>query len=242
MTITSSSALASPPGADRSIVQRALASPLTVLTLLRPWYWPVSLGPMVLGYVLGSGSWLPPAGTAGRHIGAALVLGPLVWGAVLAMNDRHDLAGDGANPRKTATPTVTGALGVRDLGHLQVFFATASIVVAAVTEAQLAMGTAGVLALGWAYSAPPRVPHWVPVLAGRTVPVWAAAGPGAVVAAILCISAVPMISEFAADGVLEGLISALILPFWLWGPLLALAVWGYVLHRHGSSQLVGVTG
>jgi hypothetical protein len=63
------------------------------------------------------------------------------------------------------------------------------------------------------------------------VPVWAAAGPGAVVAAILCISALPMIAEFASEGVSEGLLSALIFPFWFWGPMLALAVWAYVLHR-----------
>jgi hypothetical protein len=74
-------------------------------------------------------------------------------------------------------------------------------------------------------------PRWVPLVAGRPVPVWAAAGPGAVVAAILCISAAPMITEFASEGVSEGLLSALIFPFWFWGPMLALAVWGYVLHR-----------
>jgi hypothetical protein len=74
-------------------------------------------------------------------------------------------------------------------------------------------------------------PRWVPLVAGRSVPVWAAAGPGAVVAAILCISALPMIAEFASEGVSEGLLSALIFPFWFWGPMLALAVWAYVLHR-----------
>jgi hypothetical protein len=51
-----------------------------------------------------------------------------------------------------------------------------------------------------------------------------------------------LISEFAADGVLEGLMSALIFPFWLRGPMLGLAVWGYVPHRLGSSRPVDVTG
>jgi hypothetical protein len=40
-----------------------------------------------------------------------------------------------------------------------------------------------------------------------------------------------MIAEFASEGVSEGLLSALIFPFWFWGPMLALAVWAYVLHR-----------
>jgi 4-hydroxybenzoate polyprenyltransferase len=130
-------------------------SPATVLAVLRPWYWPVSLGPAMLGSVLGSGSWLPPAGLAGQHVGAALVLGPLVWGAVLAMNDRHDLASDRANPRKATAPAVTGAVGVRDLRYLQALFVAASLAVATISDAQLAIGTAGVLTLGWAYSAPP---------------------------------------------------------------------------------------
>lgn len=156
MTITSGSAPRLPPCADdRGTVPRALPSPATVLAMLRPWYWPVSLAPMMLGYVLGSASWLPPAGSVGRHVGAALVIGPLVWGAVLAMNDRHDLASDRANPRKATAPVVTGAVGMRGLGRLQTLFVTASLVVAAITGPRLALGTAGVLALGWAYSTPP---------------------------------------------------------------------------------------
>ena len=40
-----------------------------------------------------------------------------------------------------------------------------------------------------------------------------------------------MITAFASEGASEGLLSALIFPFWFWGPMLALAVWGRVLHR-----------
>ncbi|GAB3765176.1 hypothetical protein [Microlunatus parietis] len=74
-------------------------------------------------------------------------------------------------------------------------------------------------------------PRWVPFFAGRPVPVWAAAGPGSFVAAILLVSAIPMIRAFATEGVVDGLVSAVIFPFWFWGPMLSLAVWGYVLHR-----------
>jgi hypothetical protein len=78
-------------------------------------------------------------------------------------------------------------------------------------------------------------PRWMPLVAGRPVPVWLAAAPGSVVAAILCVSAVPMIRMFAEESAGEALTSALILPFWFWGPMLALAVWGYVLHRGSAT-------
>ena len=78
-------------------------------------------------------------------------------------------------------------------------------------------------------------PRWMPLVAGRPVPVWLAATPGSVVAAILCVSAVPMIRMFAEEGAGEALTSALIFPFWFWGPILALAVWGYVLHRGSAT-------
>ncbi len=76
-------------------------------------------------------------------------------------------------------------------------------------------------------------PRWMPGVAGRPVPVWFAAVPGALVATILCAAAVPIVLMFLEQGVRDGLVSALIFPFWLWGPALALAVWGYVLHRRG---------
>lgn len=134
---------------------RRTPTAVAVLAVLRPWYWPVSWGPAVLGYVLASGSWQPPAGSELRHAAAALVLGPLVWGAVLATNDRHDLVTDRANPRKAATPLVTGRLTGDDLGRLGLWFAAAALVVAALVGPVLVAGTLGVLLLGWAYSAPP---------------------------------------------------------------------------------------
>src|ERR687897_385307 len=78
-------------------------------------------------------------------------------------------------------------------------------------------------------------PRWMPLVAGRPVPLWLAAAPGSVVAAILCVSAVPMIRMFAEESAGEALTSALIFPFWFWGPMLALAVWGYVLHRGSAT-------
>ena len=73
----------------------------------------------------------------------------------------------------------------------------------------------------------------VPRIGGRSVPVAVAAVPGFIAAGILCIAAVPMLLTTVgpADAPADALLVNLVLPFWFWGPMLALAVWGYVLHR-----------
>jgi hypothetical protein len=81
-------------------------------------------------------------------------------------------------------------------------------------------------------------PRWMPFLSGRPAPIWAAAGPGSFIAAILIVSAAPMFRSFATEGLSSGLFSLVIFPFWFWGPMLALAVWGYVLHRRSASDEV----
>ena len=50
---------------------------------------------------------------------ALLVLGPLIWGAVLAQNDLHDLPSDRVNPRKATAPLVTGAVSA---GRLRIWY------------------------------------------------------------------------------------------------------------------------
>jgi chlorophyll synthase len=153
--VTISSELQAANGLPAVPARRRMPSAVAVLAVLRPWYWPVSLGPAALGYAMASGSWLPAAGSEPRVAAAALVLGPLVWGAVLTQNDRYDVVSDRASPRKATTPVVTGRLTLHDLARLHWWFAAASLVVAAALGPTLVAGTAGVLVLGWAYSAPP---------------------------------------------------------------------------------------
>ena len=90
-----------------------------------------------------------------------------------------------------------------------------------------------------------RFPRWMPRLAGRPVPVAAAAVPGGVVAGLVCASALPMLRLTLAgpDGSVFGdlsagqaLLATLIFPLWIWGPALALAVWGYVGHRRELAE------
>ncbi|KAA1424735.1 hypothetical protein FE697_002110 [Mumia zhuanghuii] len=77
-------------------------------------------------------------------------------------------------------------------------------------------------------------PTWMPHLGGRPVPVAAAAVPGYAVAFVLTASAPSIVLlsfEQAADGDPDALWMLLLLPFWMWGPALAVAVWGYVRRR-----------
>ncbi|MGK5685534.1 UbiA prenyltransferase family protein [Actinoplanes sp. URMC 104] len=124
-----------------------------VVAVSRPWFWPVSWVPAYLGTVLADGR-LTPADPP-RAAVALLVLGPLVWGAVLAQNDLHDLDSDRANPRKATAPLVTGAVDERRLRRWYWWIAVAALAAALFVRPLFVLGVAGVLALGWAYSAPP---------------------------------------------------------------------------------------
>ncbi|WP_153393736.1 hypothetical protein [Ornithinicoccus halotolerans] len=92
-----------------------------------------------------------------------------------------------------------------------------------------------VLTLGLVQRWGERFPRWVPVLGARAVPVALAVVPGAFVAVALCAAAVPMPLAFAQTDGRLGLGSMVLLPFWAWGPLLALAVCGYALHRRAMA-------
>ena len=84
-------------------------------------------------------------------------------------------------------------------------------------------------------------PRWVPRWAGRPVPVGLAAVPGGAVAAVLCVSAAPMLVAMLSGDLspAERVLSVVLFPFWVWGPALALAVWGYVGHRRRQPVRAG---
>jgi len=126
-----------------------------LVAVSRPWFWPVSWVPAYLGTVLASRAWLPDRADLPRAVVALLVLGPLIWGAVLAQNDLQDLRSDRLNPRKATAPLVTGALPASYLRVAYRVIAVAALGSALVVGPLFVLGVAGVLALGWAYSVPP---------------------------------------------------------------------------------------
>ncbi len=99
----------------------------------------------------------------------------------------------------------------------------------------------GVLTIGLVRPWGEVFPRWVPGWAGRPVPVGAAAVPGGVVAAVLCVSAAPMLVSMLTSDLspTEKALSVVLFPFWVWGPALALAVWGYVGHRRRQPVRAG---
>lgn len=109
----------------------------------------------------------------------------------------------------------------------------------------LSLGTAmlvgGLLTLGLIMPWGRRFPGWMAGLGGRPVPVALAVVPASVVAALFTVGGIDMmlsvIEGTLSDGsfgqVLEFVIA---FPFWLWGPLLALATWGYAMDRRGRGR------
>lgn len=126
-----------------------------LLAVSRPWFWPVSWVPAYLGTVVAGGGWLPAAHDTPRVLVALLVLGPLVWGAVLAQNDVHDLRSDRDNPRKATAALVAGSVSVERLVRWHRVLTVCTVGAAAFVGPLFILGVVGVLLLGWAYSAPP---------------------------------------------------------------------------------------
>lgn len=126
-----------------------------LVAVSRPWFWPVSWVPAYLGTVLAGHAWLPARADVPRAVVALLILGPLVWGAVLAQNDLHDLPSDRDNPRKATAPLVTGAVSARRLRMWYRALALAAVGAALYVGPLFVPGVVGVLLLGWAYSVPP---------------------------------------------------------------------------------------
>ncbi|MEV6927814.1 UbiA prenyltransferase family protein [Dactylosporangium sp. NPDC051485] len=105
--------------------------------------------------MLAGHAWWPDAATVPRAVVALLALGPLIWGAVLAQNDLHDLPSDRANPRKADAPLVTGAVSATRLRRWYRGISLAAVGAAVFVGPLFVLGVLGVLALGWAYSVPP---------------------------------------------------------------------------------------
>ncbi|WP_163542461.1 hypothetical protein [Occultella kanbiaonis] len=72
-------------------------------------------------------------------------------------------------------------------------------------------------------------PRWFPVRAGQPVPPLFAIIPGATIALMLCGVAIPVLGMI-------GIAGAVVFPAWFWGPMLALAVWGYAGHRYAIDR------
>ncbi|MFC4906388.1 UbiA prenyltransferase family protein [Actinomadura gamaensis] len=139
---------------------------LGLLGIARPSLWTVTLVPFWVGnllatreLVVGPRECLPrPRGCAGAVapvVAGVAVWGPLLWLAVLAVNDVVDAPGDRRNPRKRDAPLVSGQVSVREAMVAAHVAGLAALLVAITVRLSFALVTLGFLGLGWLYSVPP---------------------------------------------------------------------------------------
>lgn len=126
-----------------------------VLAISRPRFWTASLVMAEIGFVLATHRILPRGDELVTMAHLFLVTGPLLWLAVLAVNDAHDLAGDQLNSRKADSPLVAGRISTRGAGRIALAAAVATVLAALPLGPLFTVGTALVVLLGWAYSVPP---------------------------------------------------------------------------------------
>jgi chlorophyll synthase len=145
------------PSGERLLAPRVAAARflLDLCAIARPWFWPVSLLPYYVGFVLAGHRLLPTAAQLPPLLTGAVVVEPLVWLAVLAVNDANDLPGDLRNPRKAGTPLTSGRLSPRAVRRIALAAAGTALLVSLSVGAAFTAGALLALTLGWLYSTPP---------------------------------------------------------------------------------------
>lgn len=98
----------------------------------------------------------------------------------------------------------------------------------------VAMLAGAILTLGLVLPWGTRLPRWVPRVGGAPVPVALAVVPASVAAVLFTAGGVQSLMLVASASLPLEIV--LMLPFWLWGPLLALATLGYVRHRAATDR------
>jgi chlorophyll synthase len=142
-----------PPPAVRPALSRVRVRDLLLIS--RPHFWFLSFVAIHLGFVLATHRVVPRGGEIVAVANAALVAGPLLWLAVLSINDARDLETDRANPRKAYSPLIQGRVTPEQAFRVGVIASVLTVVAAVPLGRLFTMGTAVVVLLGWAYSTPP---------------------------------------------------------------------------------------
>lgn len=126
-----------------------------VLAVGRPAFWVVSVVPYYVGILLATHQLVPAVEDWPRLAVGAVVMGPLLWLAVLAINDAYDLPGDLLNPRKSKSPLIDGRVTLAAAKRIALIAGIVSIAVGLLVGVVFTLGVVLALVLGWAYSVPP---------------------------------------------------------------------------------------
>jgi 4-hydroxybenzoate polyprenyltransferase len=135
--------------------ERLRIRPRDLLLISRPHFWFLSFVAVHLGFVLATRRILPRGDELVTMANAALVAGPLLWLAVLCVNDVWDLENDRANPRKAGSPLVQGRVTPQEVLRVGAVASVLTVLAAVPLGRLFTVGAAAVVLLGWAYSAPP---------------------------------------------------------------------------------------
>lgn len=191
----------------------------------------------------GLGRILPQASFALAHVVAAA--GLLVWVIGDAESPRHGFARFVHEHRRAITviaaacalpyaiARVTWLTPWPLFGGSAEMFAEEPVMRATGLMLGLAMLIGGLLTLGLILPWGERFPRFLAGVGGRAVPPALAIIPASVVSVLFTAASV----EFALMGTgnaVESVYLVLMFPFWLWGPLLGFAAWGYAMQRAGS--------
>lgn len=105
------------------------------------------------------------------------------------------------------------------------------------TGLMLGMGmlVGGLLTLGLILPWGARFPRFLAGVGGRAIPPALAIVPASVVSVLFTAAGAEFVFMGTGDPS-QTVYVMLMLPFWLWGPLLGLAAWGYAMHRAGSGS------
>ena len=126
-----------------------------LVVMSRPQFWLLSVVAIQLGFVLATRRIVPRGPEIATMANAALVTGPLLWLAVLSINDARDLDTDRVNARKASSPLVAGRVTPSEATRIGVGAGLLAVLAALPLGGLFAAGTAAVVLLGCAYSAPP---------------------------------------------------------------------------------------
>lgn len=126
-----------------------------IVLMARPRFWIASAVMMQVGFVLATHRILPRGMEIAVMAHAIVVAGPLLWLAVLSVNDAYDLDTDRINPRKAGSPLVAGRVTAGQALRISVVTGLVAVLAAIPLGALFTLGTAGLVLLGWAYSVPP---------------------------------------------------------------------------------------
>ncbi|QNE23028.1 hypothetical protein F1D05_19925 [Kribbella qitaiheensis] len=121
----------------------------------RPAFWVVSVVPYYVGVLLATHRLIPVPHDWPRLLVGAVVMGPLLWLSVLAINDAYDLPGDLLNPRKSTSPLLDGRVSVQAAKRIAAIAGVASVAAGLAVNPVFALGVLLAVVLGYAYSVPP---------------------------------------------------------------------------------------